>query len=190
MTLRSDRERYGTVARAMHWVTALAILAMLGSGLAAERASGEPAAVNILRFHAATGVGVVLLTILRILWWTLADRRPAEMAAIPRWQAASARTVHLGFYAIILSLGASGVATVLLSGAGPVLSGAIGGPLPDFRDVGPRGPHGLLAWIMMALIGLHVGAALYHHLILRDGLLERMGIGGSVSRPPAEVRAR
>ena len=40
MALKSDAIRYGSVARTMHWVTAVAILAMVGSGLAAESASG------------------------------------------------------------------------------------------------------------------------------------------------------
>tara|TARA_R110002110_G_scaffold415612_2_gene651592 strand:+ start:59558 stop:59854 length:297 start_codon:yes stop_codon:yes gene_type:complete len=50
------------------------------------------------------------------------------------------------------------------------------GPLPDFETFFPRTPHGIGARLMLALFALHVGAALYHHFIRRDGLLRRMGI--------------
>jgi cytochrome b561 len=177
MAWTSDAKRYGTVARSMHWITALAIVGMLGSGLTAERLSGDPAAVNVLRFHAVTGVIVLALTLLRILWWVFADRRPPETAATPRWQARAAHAVHYAFYAIILMLGSSGLAMIVLSGAGNILFGAQTSPLPRFEDFVPRGPHGLFAWAMIALIAAHVGAALYHQIVLRDRLLGRMGIG-------------
>ena len=34
--------------------------------------------------------------------------------------------------------------------------------------------HERLAWALIALVALHVGAALKHHFIDRDGLLSRM----------------
>ncbi|MCR5855615.1 cytochrome b [Mesorhizobium sp. J428] len=177
MALKSDAIRYGSVARTMHWVTAVAILAMVGSGLAAESASGEAGAVNILRFHVVTGVAVLALTVLRILWWVLADTRPADTAATPRWQALAAHGVHYAFYLIILLLGGSGIGTIVLSGAGSVLFGAGEGALPDFENFAPRGPHGLFAWLLIGLVALHVAAAFYHQFALRDRLLGRMGLG-------------
>lgn len=177
MALKSDAIRYGSVARTMHWVTAAAILAMVGSGLAAESASGEPEAVNILRVHTVTGVAVVALTLLRILWWVFADRRPADTTSTPRWQARAAHVVHYALYIVVILLGGSGVATIVLSGAGAVLSGAATGPLPAFEDFTPRGPHGLFAWLLIGLVALHVAAAVYHQFVLRDRMLGRMGIG-------------
>nr|WP_295469949.1 cytochrome b/b6 domain-containing protein [Mesorhizobium sp.] len=177
MALKSDAIRYGSVARTMHWVTAVAILAMVGSGLAAEGASGEPGAVNILRFHAVTGVAVLALTLLRILWWVFADRRPAETAATPRWQARAAHAVHYALYIVVILLGGSGIATIVLSGAGEVLVGASTGPLPEFEGIVPRGPHGLFAWLLIGLVALHVAAAAYHQVVLKDRLLGRMGLG-------------
>lgn len=177
MALKSDAIRYGSVARTMHWVTVAAIIAMVGSGLAAEGASGEPGAVNILRFHAVTGVAVVALTLLRVLWWVFADRRPADTAATPRWQARAAHVVHYALYIVVILLGGSGIATIVLSGAGTVLSGATTGLLPRFEDFVPRGPHGLFAWALIGLVTLHVAAALYHQFALGDRLLGRMGLG-------------
>lgn len=177
MAWKSDTTRYGAVARAMHWITAIALVAMIGSGLAADAASGEAAAVNILRFHAVAGIAVLALTLLRILWWLFADRRPGDTAQTPRWQSRAAHVVHYAFYAVIILLGGSGVAMIALSGAGNVLSGAVAGPLPRFEDFAPRGPHGFFAWAMIGLVALHIAAALYHQFVIKDRLLGRMGLG-------------
>jgi len=177
MTLKSQTNRYGSLAIAIHWVTAVALLAMVGSGLAADVASGEPRAVNILRFHVTAGFAVVLLTVLRILWWIFADTRPGHETNMPRWQAFAAHAVHYAFYVVILLLGASGLAMIALSGAGNVLFGTEAGPLPRFEDFLPRGPHGLFAFILIGMAALHVGAALYHQFVVKDRLLGRMGIG-------------
>ena len=177
MALKSDASRYGAVARAIHWVTAFAIFAMIGSGLAADAASGQLVAVNILRFHAVTGVSVLILTVLRILWWVFADRRPADTAQTPRWQASAAHGVHYAFYVVIILLGGSGLAMIALSGAGSVLSGAEAGPLPRFEDFAPRAPHGLFAWALIGLAALHILAALYHQFVVKDRLMGRIGLG-------------
>ncbi|MDP3898469.1 MAG: cytochrome b [Mesorhizobium sp.] len=177
MAWKSDKTRYGAVARAMHWITAFALVAMIGSGLAAEAASGEAAAVNILRFHAVTGVAVLALTVLRILWWVLADRRPADTAQTPRWQSLAAHGVHYAFYLVIILLAGSGIATIALSGAGDILFGSETGALPRFEDFQPRGPHGFFAWATVGLVALHIAAALYHQFVIKDRLLERMGLG-------------
>lgn len=63
---------------------------------------------------------------------------------------------------------------VALSGAGQSLFSGASASLPDFHDYAPRLPHGLGARFMVALLFLHIGAALYHHFIKKDGLIGRM----------------
>lgn len=172
MRWKSDGDRYGAVAMAMHWLTAAAILALLGSGLVMADVEEPGAKTPILVFHAFAGLATGLLTVLRLLWWFVADDRPAHVA-MPRWQAMAASIVHGLFYVLILAMVASGVAMMILSGAGEVIITAQGA-LPDFNLYAPRQPHGIGAWVMIALIVVHVGAALYHHLVLRDGLVGRM----------------
>lgn len=178
MGWKSGSRRYGAVAMAMHWVTAAAILGLLVSGLTmAEMAGADPAKQSIVRTHVVIGAFVVLLTLLRIGWWAFADRRPDEAAPQPLWQAWAAWAVHRLFYVVIALMGASGVATIVLSGSATVLFGGAAGPLPDFMQYPPRLAHGLFAWVMMALVAIHVAAALYHQFVLRDRLLARMGLG-------------
>lgn len=81
--------------------------------------------------------------------------------------------MHFLFYVVILGMIASGTGMMVLSGAGPVVFGQVGA-LPDFWMYAPRVPHGIGARLPLALLILHVGAALYHHFFRRDGLLTRM----------------
>ena len=177
MRWKSDSHRYGAVAITMHWATAFAIFAMLGSGLVMDNATDDAAKLPVLAFHAGTGVFVGVLTLLRILWWIFADRRPAHPSETPRWQSRSAGVVHGLLYVVILFMVASGIAMMVLAGAADVL--ANGGPLPDFEQYAPRAPHGLGAWLLMTLIAAHIAAALYHQFALRDRLLGRMGLGSA-----------
>lgn len=177
MGWKSDGRRYGAVAMAMHWVSAAAVFGLLASGLIMDDMADQAAKTNILRLHVSIGVAVVLLMLLRIGWWAFADRKPAEPAGQPRWQAAAARLVHRLFYFVVIVLGASGIAMIALSGAGYILFAGAPGPLPDFELLPPRTAHGLAAWTLIALIAAHVGAALYHQFVRGDRLLGRMGLG-------------
>lgn len=174
MSLRSSPDRYGAVAIAIHWVSALAILALLASGnvLAATPLSAK---AQILVVHASVGTLVLVLTLVRIAWWVWGDRRPLPVSGQPRWQEVAASSVHGLLYLTVLLLAASGISTLILSGALPALLGQ--GTLPDFSATPPRLVHGLAGRLMLALVFAHAGAALYHQFIRRDRLLGRMGIG-------------
>lgn len=177
MRLKSTPERYGTVAIAIHWATALAIFGLLASGFRAADMIDLSAKASLLRIHAVMGVSVLALTLLRLAWWWLADRKPADPAGTPLLQARAARIVHGLFYLVIIVMAASGIGMIALSGAGTVLFGVADVPMPDFTRYPPRVPHGIGANLLVTLILLHVGAALYHQLVLRDRLLARMGLG-------------
>ena len=173
MALKSSADRYGTVAMIIHWLTAIAILGLLWAGFTAADTADEAAKIQLLRLQTSAGIAVLSLTIFRVCWWLFTDRRPQEVAGLPRWQAMSARIVHVMFYLVIIVLGASGIGLMALSGAGDVVWGnAVG--LPDFREYGPRTSHGIAARLLVALTVLHVIAALYHQFARRDGTLSRM----------------
>lgn len=177
MSLKSSPTRFGAVAIAIHWLTALAILLMLISGLAAVNTVDAAVELNLLRAHATMGALVGVLTLLRIVWWLFFDRRPADAATLSRGQALASHLVHYALYAVVLVMVASGIATVLLSGAGAQLTGAALLPLPDFEAVLPFTVHGLLFRLLLLLLIGHIGAALWHQFVRRDRLLARMGVG-------------
>src|SRR5690606_30520757 len=77
MRWKSSADSYGAVAISIHWLTAAAILGVLGTGLSLDRV-GEEAEAGVLRVHVVFGITAFALTILRIVWWLFADRRPLE----------------------------------------------------------------------------------------------------------------
>ncbi len=173
MALKSDDQRYGAMAIALHWSSAAAIILLFASGLtAANFSTATPPALVVA--HAALGTLTLLLTLARIVWWIAFDRRPAGLVQ-PRWQHIVAQAVHGLLYVALLVLATSGIATLVLSGAVPSL--LAGGPVPDFDLLLPRQVHGLVSRLLLALLALHVGAALYHQFVCKDGLMSRMGVG-------------
>ena len=178
MPLKSSSTRYGAMPIAIHWISALAIFVMLASGLAAVNTPEAAAKLGILRVHVSVGVCVLVLTLMRIVWWLFFDRRPAAVQGVPGWQIVISRIVHYGMYVVLVVMLASGIALAIMTGLVPMLLGAPG-TLPNFRALPPFIGHGLGAFALMALIALHIGAALYHQFIRRDRLLARMGVGSA-----------
>jgi cytochrome b561 len=177
MAVKSTTDRYGTVAIAIHWVAAALIVALLVSGFRVSGAADPAAKAAFLRFHAAMGAAILALTLARIAWWWFADRKPLPVADQPPLLHRAASAVHLVFYVVIIGLAASGIGMMVLSGAGPIVFGGASGALPDFWNYPPRVPHGIGVRVLIALLILHVGGALYHHFVRGDRLLARMGIG-------------
>jgi cytochrome b561 len=172
MPVKSTPTRYGSVAIAIHWLSALAVILTFAAGFVVANVSPQPA---ILVAHIVLGSTVLLLTLLRIVWWWVADRRPKLPANQPRWQQTTAHAVHGALYVILLLMASSGIMTLVLSGALPVILS--GGPIPDFAGLLPRMVHGFMSRLLLALFVLHVGAALYHQFVRRDRLLARIGVG-------------
>ncbi|MEP0942071.1 MAG: cytochrome b/b6 domain-containing protein [Rhizobiaceae bacterium] len=174
MSAKSTPTNYGTVAVTIHWLSALLILVLIGSGFRAANTIEPDVKAQILSFHIPIGLAIMILTLARIAWWVFADRKPDPVAGMAKWQALGARAVHLLFYVVIIGMAASGIGMLVLSGAGPIIFTEAAGTMPDFHDYPPRTPHGLGARFMVLLFLFHAGAALYHQLIKKDELLSRM----------------
>ena len=176
MGLRSSTTRYGAIPASIHWLSALAVLLMLASGLVMDNADDLVPA--ILPFHVTLGLLVGVLTLFCIAWWVFFDTRPQPVAGMSKAQEWAARLVHLGLYVAIAVMVASGIAMLALTGAAPAVFG--GGVLPEFDDVPPYFMHGLMSRILIGLALGHIGAALFHQFIKRDGLIGRMRVGSQV----------
>ncbi len=174
MSAKSSNTSYGYVAKSIHWVSLILIVALLASGFRAAETVDATAKAQILSAHAPLGIAILILTLLRLIWWWAIDTKPAIVETSPRWQERAARAVHILFYIIIFGMGASGIGMLVLSGAGPILFAGTEGTLPDFTLYAPRGPHGFGASAIVVLITVHAGAALYHHFVQRDATLRRM----------------
>ena len=178
MSMRSSKTRYGGVAIAIHWLSALLIVGLFATGLLAAGQVDPVGKLALMRFHVPLGMAVVLLTLLRIVWWWAVDRHPELPADQPGWQRTTARVVHVALYVVMLGLGASGVAALVEGGALPAI--IAGTTLPDLETVLPRMVHGVMSKVMLGLLALHVGAALWHQFVRRDRMLARMGVGAKL----------
>ncbi|NDY91158.1 cytochrome b [Ideonella livida] len=172
-------ERYTGTAIALHWVLALLIIGAFGMGLYMTDLPMSLQRVKLYNWHKWAGVCILALSVLRLLW-RLTHRPPADVPG-PRWQQWAAHAVHHGLYALFFAVPLAGWAYSSAAGFPIVLFGQI--PLPDL--VSPdkalaeliKPWHERLAWLMALLVLAHIGAALKHHFIDRDGLLHRMRPG-------------
>ena len=178
MPAKSTPSKYGSIAITLHWLMAFLIFVLLGSGFRAAGTVVDDAKAAILMVHAPVGITVFVLLALRVAWWLFFDKKPNSLGGQPRWQEISAHVVHYAFYAVLFLMTASGIGMFILSGAGPILFGGGVEALPDFDKFAPRAPHGIGARLLIALVVLHAGAAIYHQYVRKDGLLSRMWFGG------------
>jgi len=103
---------------------------------------------------------------------------PLDMPDSPVWERWAAQAVQLAFYFILLVGPFLGWASASAHKLHVNVFGII--PLPDIAA--PKAPwaltagdiHAFMMWVLLALIALHAGAALYHHFLRHDGVLQRM----------------
>ncbi len=172
----TTESRYTTPAIALHWLLALALLISFSVGLYMADLPLTPQRVKLYNWHKWAGVTILALSGLRLLW-RLTHRPPADLPA-PAWQLKAAHLTHAALYFLFFAVPLVGWAYSSAAGFPVVWFGVL--PLPDF--VSPNKAlaeaiepwHGALAWAMAGLVVLHIGAALKHHFIDRDGLLRRM----------------
>jgi len=163
--------RYAKPQIAIHWLAAALIAFLLVTGtLVLADLPNTAQKIGNLRIHMILGGLAGLFVIARIV---LRKRLPAPP---PVQGETLARLGQMALNLVILLLVFSGVMLALQSGTFDAVFGS--GVLPeDFKQFTPRKIHGLASRLAMGLIALHVLAALYHQIIVKDRLLARMGLG-------------
>jgi cytochrome b561 len=171
-----DPTRYTRTAIALHWLLALAIVCTFTLGVYMHELPESADRDQLYDWHRSAGVSILALSAFRLLW-RLAHRPPADVA-MPAWQTRTAHIVHGLLYALFFAVPLSGWAHTSAGGHAVVMFGVW--TLPDFVPVhkGLAGVlqdvHELCATLLGLLVIGHVGAALKHHWLDRDGLLARM----------------
>lgn len=168
-------ERYNRVARVLHWLMAALIIGNLAGGMLHDTIKDT---INLMPLHKSAGLSVLALTLVRI-GWRLTWQPPPYPPAMGAWQIRAAQGVQAAFYALMLALPLTG--WVMASAGQYPLTwfGLLDVPkLGVMRDsalhLTSRSGHEALGWLLIALVAVHVAAALRHHLILKDRVLERM----------------
>ena len=190
--MQASSLRYDGVAIALHWVTALAVVGLIAMGLImTDLPRGSALQFTLFQLHKSVGVSVLGLTLMRFAW-RLAHRPPPLPDEMPVWEKRAAEAGHVGLYVLLFGLPLSGWAMVSASPLNipTVLYGVFPWPhLPIFSTLADKKPvaqalenvHSAAAWVLIALLVVHVGAALRHHILLKDDVLRRMSPRFSVS---------
>lgn len=168
-------EKYNRGAQVFHWTIAALVIVNLAFGLLHEPLEK---AVNLMPTHKAIGLTVLVLTLGRIAWrlrWT----KPPLPDSIGPFDRAVASATHLVLYILMLALPLTGWIFSSPSKSPLTWFGLFDLPrLPVTKDgplVGPsHEAHEILAFVMLALVVLHIAAALRHHFVLKNGLIRRM----------------
>jgi cytochrome b561 len=163
---------------------ALLLLGLVVMGLYMTGLPFSPQRLRLFNWHKWAGITALALAALRLAW-RLARPAPAlpapVAAAMPGWQRRAHQGVHAALYGLLFAIPLLGWAYSSATGMPVVVFGVL--PLPDLAPVDKalaatlKQAHHLAAYALVALVALHVGAALKHHFIHRDGLLGRMGFG-------------
>lgn len=171
--------RYAPILRRLHWLMAililLAYLAIEQRGLF-ER--GSTARYAMVQSHFWLGMTVFVLA-----WWRLTQRfkhgAPPVTPALPAWQSHLAKLIHVAFYAFFIVMPILGMATAWTDGKEvflPFTDIALPALLAENEDLAHtlEDLHGQIGEIFYWVIGFHVLAAIYHHVVRRDDTLKRM----------------
>lgn len=180
MPLRNSPQRWGSIARFLHWGVALGVIGLAIVGLLMDEMSNSPDKVRLYALHKSTGITLLALVVLRLLW-RFVDARPPYPATMPRWQRAASDVSHGLLYAWLLVMPLSGwlynsASNFPLRWYGLFTIPALSGPDRDLKhlahDIHERG-----IYVLAVLFAIHVAAALKHHFIDKDATLARMTPG-------------
>lgn len=188
LQIPAGQVHYNRVAMTLHWVIAAAILTLLASGLWMTDAIKVPAtqatAFTVYQWHKSLGLTVLVLSLARLAW-RLFSPPPPLPSSMGRMSRLAAHGAHAAFYILMIGLPLIGWAMVSASiyGLPTIVFGLFEWPhislLANLQDKAPveaalRTAHQTGGYLMIALLILHVGAALKHHFIDRDHVLAAM----------------
>jgi cytochrome b561 len=172
---RSSSTRYGSAAITFHWIVAALIIFLGTLGLLFDDIPREarPFWINV---HGCVGLLYFALIIARIAWRS--THRPPDLPSdIEVFDRRISAAAHHALYALMLLIPVFGVVAYVWHGRvfdyglfqlnfGVQMNREVFGPAETI--------HQFLAYGLFVLAGLHVLAALYHHLVRRNGIFLRM----------------
>jgi cytochrome b561 len=170
------RPPYDRATIYLHWVTFALVVGQFATALSIDHV--EPATAKLLlTTHRSTGVALWLLVAFRLVWRFTGMRLPPFPPSMKPWHIRGVHLSEYGLYALLLVQPLTGMADTLLRGrAFDLILWRV--PVLIARDRSLAGIAHVLheagAVALGGLVGLHAAAALFHHLVLKDGILPSM----------------
>lgn len=180
MAIFGSRQKYGRVAQALHWLTAILVLAaFLASAGGPEARVYAPERDSQRILHESLGIAVLIIVAVRLAWRAF-DRAPDE-PPMPSWMTRSAMVSHWLLYLLLLAVPLTAIIGAWAEGHPlnlyvlPELASPFGGD-SRLHDFGAwiTGVHTWLGDAILWVAGFHAAAALGHHFVLKDRILVSM----------------
>lgn len=168
--------QYDAVTKGLHWLMALLIIGLWGVGLAMEEMPKGDLRSQVIGLHKALGVVVLALVVLRLAW-RATHAAPPLPDTMPAIEKLGAKLGHWALYALMIAIPIDGI---LMSQAGGRAVNVFGLTLPTFIEKNDAlkslfgDGHEVMAWVLAAVLVVHVAAALRHHVVFKDDVLRRM----------------
>jgi cytochrome b561 len=172
----TDRLQYGITAKVFHWLVVALLLVQYPIGwlmpdLHRNMKPGAP-----MTFHISFGISILLLIVLRLVWRLTHPVAPES--SLPPWQRLSSEVVHWLLYALVLTTTVTGWLFASFRGWSVSFFYLLPMPMLSFENAAAGkvidGLHQACEWALLAVIGIHVAAALAHIFIYRDRIMQRM----------------
>jgi cytochrome b561 len=170
--MKNPADRWGAVSQSLHWLIVILIIVMAYLGLTMTDLPNSPHKVEVYSLHKSTGLSLLALVMLRLLWRAYAGA-PRPVPGTPNWQERIASLTHVAMYLLLLVIPLSGWVFNSAAGFGLVKLPAIIGKNPALRELSGQW-HEIGFWALIVLAVAHAGAAFYHHLFRHDATLARM----------------
>src|SRR5215217_435213 len=169
---------YKPLAKIFHWLTALLVLLTIPAALIMLTPGiGRWLQDPLFMFHKNIGVVLLVLVAARLAY-RLLNPPPPLPQSMPRFQRYLAETTHWLLYGLLLAMAVSGFIRVMAGGFPLELFDRFGiqnlVPRSDSLAETAKRIHAVLRFPLITLIVLHIAAALFHGLIKRDGIANRM----------------
>lgn len=172
---------YTPVSKFFHWSVALIVICLLGGSFFLDDVPEQYKPIAYM-IHKSLGLTVLCLMIIRIIWL---QRKPRLPVTVPLWQKLLSRTIHYSLYILLLLMPLSGWIMSVAANKTPTYFGLFRVPLPINPDIHlaklMNQSHFIIAWILIALIVLHILGALKHYFVDKDKVLQRMLPGADIS---------
>jgi cytochrome b561 len=175
--IRSEKVDYGRFDKFIHWLMAINIGLTL---VFAKGMSSLPDEHRLLEYgdHGMSVTTIAICLVIRTLW-RLKQGFPVLPASMGDTAKLAAKAVHYGLYIVLFAQITVGVFLASTTELEFIASGY--GINYSSWNLAPDDMHDILLtfhislyWTIIALLALHIGAALKHHFVDKDEVLLRM----------------
>jgi cytochrome b561 len=170
-------QRFPRLSIFFHWLIAVLIIGAFALGSIMTEMKISPNKLQFYSWHKWLGVSILALVALRLLSRAILGA-PAYPDSMQKWEKQLATATHIFLYFLMFAVPISGYFYTSAAGIPVVYFKLIElptfiGPNPELKPI-LKELHEILTTILLIVVSLHVAAALKHHFIDKDGVLQRM----------------